>query len=156
MSVYFSEMIDRYFLAWIRIDTWHTAHPSDMERFYKFVKALKRYSRKKSALNISENIKKAVREHHPNFNEDYLDEMAQDFSSTVFQILDYEKAPFPDPLVEMNDPYAVSLHLGTLRKYDSNGRSMPLYSEEQIEKFLVRHFGKDWEERWNERIFGKS
>lgn len=46
-------------------------HPSDMERFYLFLKALKRYSRKSHRIaGLYENILKAAKEYHPNLDEE--------------------------------------------------------------------------------------
>jgi hypothetical protein len=156
MSIYFSKTVDRYFLAWIGPDTWDSFHPLDMERFYKFVKAIKRYSRSNYGPKILENIVKAARNEHPDLNDDYVKEIAQDFSSISHQILDYESTPFPDPLIEMRNPYAVSLRLFSIQVSDKKGNLRPFYTEEKIEKILAKNFGPDWRERWRQRIFGKS
>jgi len=42
---YFTKAIDKYFASWILPDTWHTAHPSDMAKFYRFVIAIDHFSK---------------------------------------------------------------------------------------------------------------
>jgi hypothetical protein len=63
---------------------------------------------------------------------------------------------FPDPLIEMRNPYAVSLRLFSIQVSDKKGNLRPFYTEEKIEKILAKNFGPDWRERWRQRIFGKS
>jgi hypothetical protein len=147
MSLYFSKIIDRYFLSWICPDTWATYHPSDMERFYKFVKAIKRYARSNYGPKIYKNIIKAARKEHPSFDEGHIMEMAENFSSIVHKILDYESTPFPDPIVEMRNPYKVSLRLRSIQKSDKKGNLHPFYTENQIEKILEKNFGPGWRKR---------
>lgn len=155
MSIYFAKVIDRYFLSWICPDTWDTFHPNDMERFYKFVKAIKRYARSNYGPKIYQNIIKAVRKEHPNLNEEHIEEMARKFSSIVHKILDYESTPFPDPIVEMRNPHFVSLRLRSIQIADKKGNFHSFYTEKQIEEILAKNFGSDWRERSLQRIFGK-
>ena len=42
---YFTKAIDKYFASWILPDTWHTNHPSDMARFYRFIIAINHFSK---------------------------------------------------------------------------------------------------------------
>lgn len=148
MSVYFSKIVDRYFLRWITPSTWFTYHPLDMERFYQFIKAIKRYSRCSYGPKIRKNIIKAAKKEHPNFTDDLIEEMADDFSARVHQILEYESVPFPHPYVEMRNPYSVSLYLHSIQIPDKKGDLRPLYGEAEIEKILERNFGCDWRKRW--------
>ena len=153
MGIYFAKMIDRYFLSWIRPDTWDTYHPFDTERFYKFVKAIRRYARVNYGPKIRQNIIEAARKEHPRLDEDYIKEMAESFSSIVHKILDYESTRFPDPMVEMRNPYAVRIHLRGVEKADRKGILRPFYSEKQIEDILVKNFGPDWDVRSRRTIF---
>jgi hypothetical protein len=41
-----SKVVGRYFEAWIALDSWDSFHPLDLQRFYRFVKVVARYSRK--------------------------------------------------------------------------------------------------------------
>lgn len=43
---YFTKAIDRYFAAWILPDTWESGHPSDTNKFYRFVYALHKFSKR--------------------------------------------------------------------------------------------------------------
>lgn len=45
MKYYFTKTIDKYFASWILADTWHTGHPSDMAKFYRFVIAIDHFSK---------------------------------------------------------------------------------------------------------------
>lgn len=42
---YFTKSIDKYFASWILHDTWHTSHPLDNDRFYRFVIAIDHFSK---------------------------------------------------------------------------------------------------------------
>ena len=42
---YFTPSIDKYFAAWILRDTWDSGHPLDMQRFYRFVRAIDHFSK---------------------------------------------------------------------------------------------------------------
>jgi len=42
-----SPVVQRYFDAWVDRDTWDSWHPLDDEHFYRFVKAVARYSRRR-------------------------------------------------------------------------------------------------------------
>ncbi len=147
MSIYFAKIIDIYFLNWIRQDTWDSFHWLDMERFYKFVKAIKKYARSKYGPKIYKNIIKAAKKEHPNLNEAHVEEKARYFSSIVHQILDYESTSFPDPIVEMRNPYEVWRHLHKIQVTDKKGNLRPLYTEEEIEAILSKNFGSDWRAR---------
>jgi hypothetical protein len=155
MSLHFSKIIDRYFLSWICPDTWATYHPLDMERFYKFVKAIKRYARSNYGPKIYKNIIKAARKEHPGLDEGHIREMAEDFSSIVHKILDYELTPFPDPIVEMRNPYEVSLRLRSIQRADKKGDLRPFYTDKQVEEILDKNFGPDWRERSRQHISRK-
>jgi len=156
MSIYFSKIIDRYFLRWIAPDTWLTYHPLDMERFYQFVKAIKRYSRSNYGPKIRKNIIKAAKKEHPDFADDLIKEMADDFSERVHQFLEYESVPFPDPYIEMRDPHSVSLYLHSIHVADKKGNFRPLHSEGEIERILERNFGANWRKRSLEKVYGKA
>ena len=82
-----------------------------MERFYTFVKALRRYSRKRGLGALKDNMRAAASHYHPDLNDAYVTEMAGFFLSAAETIFAYEATPFPDPLVEMRDPYLVNAAL---------------------------------------------
>jgi hypothetical protein len=143
MPKYFSKAVDRYFDQWIRVFTWDTMHPYDMERFYQFLKALKKYSRKYWAKGFHENIVKAAKDYHPNLDEKHITEMANFFIKKAETCFAYEEAPFPDPLVEKTDPYAVRSRLSRIQVLDDKGNTRPLYTSDEIEDILAKDFGKD-------------
>ena len=88
---YFSAEVDEHFIHWIGIDTWHTMHPCDMERFYRFVHSL-RYSKKDYCDDdIKENIKRAVVDYHNNFDKGHLEDRAREFVSIARHCLDFSK-----------------------------------------------------------------
>ena len=147
MSMYFSKIVDRYFLQWIALPTWDSMHSMDMERFYQFMKAMKRYSRKHWTTRFHQSIVKAAAELHPRSSEKYIHKMADFFLQTAGTIFEYESASFPDPLVEMRNPYEVDLYLRTLRIYDSEGNAQYMYTGEEIERILEDNFGSDWRKR---------
>ena len=144
---YFSPVVDRYFLQWIVLPTWDSMHPMDMQRFYQFLKALKRYSRKDWSAYFIQNIVNAAKHFHPNRDADCIRKAAVRFLEIAEDIFAYESAPFPDPLVEMRNPYQVALYLRSLRVYDEHGREQDMYSQEEIEKILEENFGPDWREQ---------
>jgi hypothetical protein len=150
MPTYFSKIVDRYFTQWIRMFTWDTMHPADMGRFYQFLKALNRYSRKGWDRSFRENIIKAAKDHHPDVGEDHLREMADFFTGKAAKCFAYESALFPDPLVERTNPYHISLHLRALQRIDDKGIAHPMYKSEQIEEIVTKEFGKNWrsQKRW--------
>lgn len=99
---YFSKLVDCYLVKWISIDSWHTKHVRDMERFYKFICALKQYSRSQnSAKEIENKIKEAVIDRHNNFNKRDLDQIAKDFSIIAMHCLNCLRT-WIDPLQDIN------------------------------------------------------
>ena len=119
-------------------------HSSDMERFYQFLKALKRYSRKHWAKGFYDNIIKAAKDYHPNLDEEHVTEMADSFLKEAETCFAYDEAPFPDPLVERTNPYLVSLSLRRIQVLDDKGNANPLYTFDEVEDILAKEFGKDW------------
>jgi len=150
MSRYFSTIVDRYLNHWIALPTWGSKHPLDMQRFYQFLRALKRYSRKDWTLDFRERIFRAAKDNHPEFDESYLVETIDYFVRQEEIICDYHSAPFPAPLVEMSNPYLVASYLSLLLVVDDEGNERSMYTSEEIEEILAKNFGKDWRnhERW--------
>lgn len=94
MAKFFSKEVDRYFKAWIQLDTWDSLHSFDMSRFYSFIKALKRYSRKYWITNFRENIVLAVNQYHPGLQDKHVQDMADYFYGQAETIFAYEAAEF--------------------------------------------------------------
>lgn len=147
MTVYFSKIVDRYFRQWINLPTWDSMHPFDMTRFYQFLKAFQKYSRNRSLTRIRRNIIRAAHNNHPELDNEYIEEVANFFTTQAGRIFAFQAAQFPDPLVEMRNPYQVSLYLRTLRKIDDSGESISLYTHEEIEGILAENFGTNWREQ---------
>ena len=86
---YFSKLVDCYLIEWINVGTWYTGHPYDMERFYKFIHALKRFSKKEiCAKDVENRIKEAVTNGHGGFNKEELNRIAKEFSIIAIHCLD--------------------------------------------------------------------
>jgi len=89
----------------------------------------------------------AAVEFHPDRDEKAVREAAIRFLEIADIVFSYEEAsPFPDPLVEMRDPYQVSLYLSLLRVYDEQGGERYMYTLDEIEKILEENFGPGWRE----------
>jgi len=152
MKKYFSPMIDRYFNQWINLPTWDSMHPLDMTRFYQFVKALRTYSRNSWRIKFRQNVLMAVKEKYESLDENHIKEMVEFFFNRAEVVLAYESVLFPDPIVEMKNPYVVLSFLRQFRQVvDAKGNTRPLYTSEQLEKILAENFGKDWRNKENDK-----
>jgi hypothetical protein len=149
---YFSKVVDRYFNHWIRQDTWHTGHPLDLERFCQFLKAIRKYSRRRHwTAGFHDNIVEAAKLYHPEMDEISIFEMADHFTDKAETVFAYEAAMFPHPLVEMTNADQVWSYLYSLQVADAEGNPHGMYSLEEIEKLVAESFGKDWREKRRKR-----
>jgi hypothetical protein len=148
---YFSPLVDKYLLAWIGPSTWTSFHQADLGRFYKFIKALSRYSRKSITQTLSSTVVSSAQDVHPEMSPREIQNVAQEYCEIAQHLLQFMQAPFPDPLIEMRNPNDVFLHLRSLRVYHHDRGWIDMYSLEEIEEFLGAHFGEGWETdpRWN-------
>jgi hypothetical protein len=141
--------VEPYFMAWIRVDTWHTKHLSDMVRFYKFVWAVHRFCRARKGAKWSKKrlpkdteIRTSIIESRRNsFNLEALEEEANFFSSLYSHLLDYANTPNnADHIIEkkniLNYYFQLENELG-----GSNARP------EEVAIYMKRDWGDDWEER---------
>ena len=141
-----SPVVERYFDAWIRRRTWDSGHALDTANFYRFVKAVARYSRKPpSAADIyalildrrgwkgpeSGTIAETVQE--------LLAERAKELLDLYQTLLDYEKTKgFPDPLIERTDIVKFYVKLrGTKDERDSRMREV---------------WGSEWRKQYDEEM----
>jgi len=79
--------------------------------------------------------------------------LAEEFSDKFETIMEYEEVPFPNVMVEMRNPFAVSLHLRSVAVY-KDGKEEPFYTEAQIEDILRKNFGEGWRERYLKKYVG--
>jgi len=129
-----SRTVQRYFDAWIMPKTWHTRHDCDMERFYQFVKAVKRYNRRApSDALVGSLIQQRGAETVD--NRFYLDKRARQFAALYARLLDYEKTSFPDPLTEKNN--ILRFHNALIARYGHDRK-------EEIAAIMTAEWGKDW------------
>lgn len=89
----FSRVIDWYFHQWIDKESWNSQHPTDMERFYTFVKAVCLYA-KKGKLPPPPTLRRLIMEHGHLF-EGSLEGAAEYFTGQYTQLLDFHSAPRP-------------------------------------------------------------
>ena len=142
------ELIEKYYKGWIKWPTLLQAHP-DRERFYRFVKACIRYSRR----NIDTGWLRYFLERDlaKRYSEQYRDEIIAEILILFERILDFNKTSFPDHILEMKNPYAI---YGVLRRYgyvDKDGKEKPYYSDAKIEKILRDNFGPSWREDYRRK-----
>jgi len=143
------KLIEKYYLAWVNGPTL-LEHPSDRDKFFRFVKACMRYSRQK----VHETWLRYFLER--DLPKRYADEQYREGLILkviiLFQdILDFNKVSFPDPLLEMRSPYAVMGALKRFYRVDRNGNERPAYSKDEIEKILTDNFGSSWREDYGRK-----
>ena len=86
-----SPKVENYFTNWISRDTCYTGSLYDMERFYQFVKAVKRFSKKPpTECFVRELIVK-----HGGFEAKYLEKKAAHFGQLYVTLFEYENTQFP-------------------------------------------------------------
>lgn len=141
--------VEPYFRAWIRVDTWHTKHLSDLERFFKFVWAVHRYcrarkgaKRSKKRLPSDTEIREAIIEtRRDTFNAEALEDEAQFFSSLYGHLLDFANTPnYPDHMIEKKSILRYYFQL----EYELGGYAA---RPEDIARHMQRDWGEDWEEK---------
>ena len=128
------KLIEKYYRAWINGRTLLEDY-ADRERFYKFIKACRRYARQNIDVEwlryfLERDICKC-------YNEQYRDESIHKILVLFFHILEFNKTIFPDDIIEMKKPYLV---YGSLRSYG--------YSDDETDKILRDTFGPSWREKY--------
>jgi len=82
-------MVEKPFLGWISCDTWFKGHPSDDERFYRFVWAVAQYSRRlPSEMTIRDLI---ISEWAGKLESDFLQSQALYYSGLYATLLEFAK-----------------------------------------------------------------
>jgi len=128
------KLIEKYYRAWINDRTLLEIY-NDRERFYKFIKACRRYARQNIDVEwlhyfLERDICKCN-------NKQYRDEIIHKILLLFFNILEFNKTVFPDYIIEMNNPYAVYF---SLRSYK--------YSNDETENIMRDNFGSSWRKKY--------
>src|SRR5919197_5186345 len=99
-----SRVVSRYFDVWICRDSWDSHHPLDDERFYRFVKAVARYSRRRAPSPADVHALIIKKWSGQGVDHVELEKIATEFAELYQTLLNYEKTSgFPDPLIERTD-----------------------------------------------------
>ncbi|MCQ3932537.1 MAG: hypothetical protein DPW16_18970 [Chloroflexi bacterium] len=151
MTKYFSPMVDKYLSHWICQPTWDSMHPKDMERFYIFLKALQRYSKRDWFSELNATLLRAAKDFHPSVEEDLLAKTIGIFLEKAEVVLNYAKAEFPNPVVEMRNPFEVRGLLTTRKYLDRDGNEQTMLSDDEIEEILIKNFGKNWRDTYRKK-----
>jgi hypothetical protein len=133
-----SQVVGRYFDAWINRGSWSSRHPLDTKRFYRFVKAVARYNRRKvpSPDDIYALIVERWRDQVKDSDE--LDRIASEFAGLYQTLLNYEKTRhFPDPVIERTDIVKYHLTLSVREQEDY----------QRINKRMIEDWGEDWKDK---------
>jgi hypothetical protein len=138
-----SRVIGRYFDDWISQDSWDSHHPSDDARFYRFVKAVARYSRRRVPSQGDVRaliIQRWSRQEGDNVE---LEKIANEFAELYQTLLDYEQTRgFPDPFREGIDIVKCYLKLSI----HSQG------NDQYINRTMTEDWGKDWRAKLDRAI----
>ena len=137
------QLIEKYYRAWINSSTLFS-HPNDEQKFYQFVKACLRYGRKRrNGQWLKYFLEKDLKE---KYVDDYYEEQLQNAILLFDHFMEYERTKFPNHVLEMRNPYLVKQELVSIVKSDGTS----YYSQEAIDKILIKYFGPNWEIEWQE------
>ena len=144
-----SPVVSRYFDVWIINDTWDSGHRLDRERFYRFVKAVVRYSRKiPSPGDIQELIEQQWQKTR---SPKALQAAADEFSSLYQTLIEYERInDFPNAMIERKN--IRSFYHRLIREYEiiQKGKRIPEKpSKHHIDDVMTRVWGKSWRSQLN-------
>ena len=82
-----SPNVKRAFDDWIKTDTWCTGHSSDQHQFYKFVWAVREYSRKRpSEMDLEREI---INQWTGRWNQKYLEHCARKYAGLYVTLLEF-------------------------------------------------------------------
>jgi len=143
-----SSLIEKYYLRWVKGPDLFS-HPNDCNRFYQFVKACLRYSRRKSDLCgpwLQYFLDRDLRERIVNLQA--REEVILEATILFEHLIDFSKVSFPDHVLEMRNPYKVKAQLEGLFYSDDR----PVYPQEKIERILAEKFGESWREDYLKKI----
>ena len=142
-----SPVVFRYFDAWIRHDTWDSLHTLDDERFYRFVKAVLRYSRRRLSPGDLEEI--IVDRWKKRRVSSALDRAAERYRKLYRTLVAYETTTgFPDALIEQTN---------ILKCYNQlRRRQKGKQSTDYIQRKMAEDWGNDWETKLKHAINKKT
>lgn len=84
-----SPICAKVYLKWIGNSTWHTGHPLDKRRFYRFVTAFLQYSRRKL---VVEELKRDISERYAGkLDPEYLEKEAEYYSCLFSELVEFIK-----------------------------------------------------------------
>lgn len=75
---------------WVRVNTWHTGHPCDAERFHRALKSA--FDTQGTSIgydDFKEAIEQLAAKHHPTLNLDYLEKHSDKFALKAEIICNY-------------------------------------------------------------------
>jgi hypothetical protein len=117
-----------------------------MKRFYRFVKAVARYSRK-APLQADVHALIVDRWSDQVADSIELDEIARKFAGLYETLLDYERTKgFPDPLIERTNIVKFYLELSI------RGRG----NDQHINRTMIEAWGKDWRTKLDKEILSSN
>ncbi len=143
------KLIEKYYLVWVNGPTL-LEHPLDKDRFFRFVKACIKYSRR--ALRegwLRYFLERDLQRRYA--NDKYREQLIVETVILFQNILDFNKVSFPDHILEMRNPCTVKMALECYYYTDKNGNKRPLHSRDEIEKILRDNFGAFWEEDYRRK-----
>ena len=82
-------MIEKKFLCWIACETWYKSHPSDDERFYRFVWAVATFSRRPPTENTIRDL--IISKWAGRLDEPFLHTQALHYSGLYATLLEFAK-----------------------------------------------------------------
>ena len=146
-----SPVVSRYFDNWIDNDTWDSGHWLDRARFYRFVKAVTRYSRKTPHPgSLQELIIQRWRKRRTN---KALAAAADDFASLYQTLIEYEGTDdFPNAMIEHNN--ILSYYHRLIRESEvirKGKRIQEKPSKHQIDSVMTRVWGESWRDQLNKK-----
>ena len=138
-------LIEKYYKRWINSPTLFGS--SDVVCFYRFVKACIRYGRiRRDGQWLRSYLEKDLPKKYE--NREYVEENIRKAVSLFDHFMwYYYYTTFPQPLLEMRQPFVVRTELQSILKADGSEK----YSEEEIDGILGNNFGPNWEARWRAR-----
>src|SRR5919198_6523312 len=139
-----SPTVSRYFDDWMCWEQWHSCHPLDNERFYRFVKAVARYSRKApSRADVYALILERWSGQEIDLDDAGLDEAATEFAERYRMLMDYEKTKgFPNPLIERR----------SILEYYNMASAQCQGDKQRLNRKMTEAWGEDWQTKVDKAI----